>query len=1619
MDVANLVTRLSLAGKSEHDSGIQASARLVQDSARAFSSFGAAGDAAMKQLQTSAAQLSARIEQNKATMLGFDQAIAKNRAEMAALAQQITQLNATEGANKEQVAALQGQYKNLASETRVLSAEKGKLAVENKQLQGQLKATEAEMKQLSATSKGLTFKEFYQGLQNVGSQLKTTGILLTATITAPLAVLAKNAIQAGVEFESAFAGVRKTVDATEPQLARLREGIRQLATDMPATAVEIAKVAEAAGQLGIKTENILSFTKVMIDLGNTTNLSAEEAATALARLANITQLPQDQFDRLGSTIVDLGNKFATTEAEIVEMGLRLAGAGEQVKLTEAQILGFATALTSVGINAEAGGTAFSRVMLQIQDAAKSGGKQLEAFAQVAGVSAAEFKKRFETDAAGAIVLFVEGLKRMSDQGENLLPVLGGLELGEIRVRDALLRTANAGDLLRNAIDTGTQAWASNTALTKEAEQRYQTFESQVKIMQNRLTELGIILFEKIRPALISVVSGVSSAIEILTKLDPAIAASGAAFLAVFGVAGPVVLAIGGVISLLGGPLTLAVIGFTTQVAIMAAAVALNFDALAKAIEAFTGDSSFNMHEAAKAVGSVADVFSIFGRVVVIVLDVSLSTIKAFVQGAIGAFKVFQQTVGEVIDALATGNVVALGRAFLSLPGKIDESTKAMMGTIRGFGARLGDNLNAIGEHIEGKLSREFGKAEFKAQDSFKNMKTAISNASKEIKDSLEKAGKAAEEFGKKTGDGAKKGAGKTKDALKELLGYINEYLGSLKEKIKLNEDIWGGLVPGTKRALTEQTLVNKIAQEEITRVMAEEQGKRKNIQEIDIFLWEKFGKTVDGVSNGVKEKIRSVGGIVIPTFKSITEAIEKVQKSFEDAGKEMKDDADLIGGYAKQIGDSFEDAAKRIKDAAPAPRTFAEQIKDAIEGTAIVSMVRMRDEVRSAVGSVIRDFEEMGAQAGLTGDALIAFVRDKVAVMVAQTKGLSDEQKQAIEEMVNKWEKELSRLPGIWEKVFGKLPDSVKRSVGDALEIIDLLPGKVGDSLRKVTNEFERWTAIIDKILGVLNRTISEKIPGSIESAIESIIGIFRKKTGEVEGAAQGMFAGIPGIAGNTGAAAALGLAGAFSSFFKGSEANTASDGYLEFLNGLAGVSGKSGEASGQSFSDGFLGALPAIAGGLATFFGTRGQGRLTGILGGAAAGAQIGAKIGSIIPGLGTGIGAGIGAAAGAIFGGLFGSGKSQAQKEAEEQAKKEAAQRLAQGATDILKGGLDAFNAAADLLFKAQDYTGTPRKALKKLVADTRFLINEFIAALKDIATETAQKAGQVGEAFAPAVQLLSAVIDIGNQMKDRHRPTEADFAGVVEDFDFIEKQLEKAYESIEIKVAKQIFKIANKLGPAFELLKTQLDISKQLADTPEPDLNAIEKQFDGLFKVVELYESKMDLFKAFALSKIKRTAEQVTAIAQSIIESLGLGKAINEAPGIDLTALDARTDELLAVLDWQDNMNDIARRGLDKALTFEDLMTDWGNAIATGLSRLAAIGGGSFNIPAPGLPGGGDFDIPNPGGGGGIVLPPPPSNPVASSSVTQNNRTVILQFDKDDPRTDQIWEFLTGLIPALENN
>lgn len=402
----------------------------------------------------------------------------------------------------------------------------------------------AAMKRAEASTTGFS-RATQRNIKKVGGQMQSVGRTMTRTVSVPLTLAAGAAVKAAVDWESAWAGVTKTVDGSAEQMSALQQELRDMAKELPATHQEIAAVAEAAGQLGVGVDDVADFTRVMIDLGETTNLSADEAATALARFMNIMGTSQDDVGRLGSTVVDLGNNFATTEAEIVTMSTRLAAAGRLAGLTESDVLAFATALTSVGVNAEAGGTAFSRVFREISVAVAEGGEDLNTFASVAGMSASEFRRAYEEDAAGAIATFIIALGAMPVEQSSA--VLDDLGLSGERVQRALLSAGQAGDVLTGSLDRGEQAWQDNTALVDEAAKRYDTAGARFEMVRNQLVDLFVDLGTIILPFVETAVGAIGSLAEGFQGLPEPVQALAVALGGLLATVGPLVFIAGSLV----------------------------------------------------------------------------------------------------------------------------------------------------------------------------------------------------------------------------------------------------------------------------------------------------------------------------------------------------------------------------------------------------------------------------------------------------------------------------------------------------------------------------------------------------------------------------------------------------------------------------------------------------------------------------------------------------------------------------------------------------------------------------------------------------------------------------------------------------------------------------------------------------------------------------------------------------------------------------------------------------------------------------------------------------------------------------------------------------------------
>lgn len=493
-----------------------------------------------RSLQNNHRALANTLKQSQQAVLAEDKAEAQLAAQKAALGDEIKKL---EGQVKAETRQL------ITNRTKVseLNAKLTEARAKYKEIQAAIAANNRALleQQNGWIQASKALDKFSQKATAFGKGATQIGRTLTRSVTTPIVTLGTTAIKAAMDYESAFAYVRKTVHATESEYENLSAGIIDMSTKYARSATDIAQVVATAGQLGIANEHLLTFSKAMIDISNTAaDIDAETAATQLAKFANIMGSSQGDFDRMGSTLIELGNNFATTEAPIMEMSMRLAGAGKQIGLTEAQVMGIATALSSLGIEAQMGGSSMSKALIKMEVAAATGGKELTDFASICGMTADTFKTAWAKDPVKVFQSFIEGLARMDDEGVSAIAVLNDIGISEIRLRDTLLRTTNATELFARAQNMANSAWSRNTTLQTEADKRYGTTASKLTNLKNKAMEAARTIGNDMTPTVQEWIEKAGELVNKFMGMDEAQRGTIEKWAAIAAAAGPAMLVLG-------------------------------------------------------------------------------------------------------------------------------------------------------------------------------------------------------------------------------------------------------------------------------------------------------------------------------------------------------------------------------------------------------------------------------------------------------------------------------------------------------------------------------------------------------------------------------------------------------------------------------------------------------------------------------------------------------------------------------------------------------------------------------------------------------------------------------------------------------------------------------------------------------------------------------------------------------------------------------------------------------------------------------------------------------------------------------------------------------------------
>lgn len=860
-----------------------------------------------------------------------------------------------------------------------LAAEGKKLNPEGwRALQAEIAETEADIKRLreemrrfeqeqavagSALGKvGGFLSEHGETFSKVGGGMQAVGGLMTRTVTPAITAAGAASLKAAVDIDTALTGVRKTVDATEEEYQALKESAIEYSKVNAVNATDVLNAEELGGQLGVAKENLEDFAKVTTSLDIATNMNVDQASTNMAQFMNVTVATADktktaaeQYEAYGNVIVGLGNNLATTESEISDFALRMASAGSQAGMSQADILGIGGALASLGLEAQAGGTAFSQTITEIGLAVDRGGEELEGFAKVAGTSAEEFAAKWKTDATGAFIDFINGLAAGNEAGESMNLVLDELGITGIRQSDAMRRLAGNTELLAGAVKLANDQWRDGTALSDEVANKNDSLAARFQMLKNRLVAVAEEVGEPLAEALLEALDAAEPLFEAIengakkfANMSKEEQQTVLKALALAAALGPVLTVTGKLVSQLGplGNGLKSVAGFFARV-----------DSIGRGAGAAMGEVAAGAGAAGSAAGAAEKNIS--------KLSVGMGALKA---GAVAA-----AIAGVLILVDAIADYLEKQRQFEAATDGMVEAASSIPTAAEVASAALDDQADAA-ENAGRKLG---------------SYKKAAEEAAEEGAKFTEKLGEAFEEAGTDAGL-----AQMYSDRILELAGNCNgsaTKVAELKDAIEKYNEITGSSYAitdefsGAINASTEELKANTDAAMEnayakAASEMATESAKREI--EIDMQLKQQKEELAAAEADLAEKREAAMdargksAGQAMADQQAYADAQAKVDAlkdsnvSLEEQLASQHETTEKLIGKEAEYSAAADEAAKKAREAAET----AEDYQKALEGAG--GSAESFAEAAGSIGMETEDFASQLKEAGISASEFAALGAD-------------------------------------------------------------------------------------------------------------------------------------------------------------------------------------------------------------------------------------------------------------------------------------------------------------------------------------------------------------------------------------------------------------------------------------------------------------------------------------------------------------------------------------------------------------------------------------------------------------------------------------------------------------------
>lgn len=381
-----------------------------------------------------------------------------------------------------------------------------------KKLQQKLKEVKREMNAINSESRETT--SFWSRFVNV---LNTNWGAVSQIIAAyaGLSMTIRKCAQAYADMEESMANVRKYTGQTDEEVHRMNEDFKRM--DTRTAREQLNELAGSAGRLGITSKDMI---EEFVDGADKINVSlsddlGEGAVDKIGKLAQMfgedkTKGLRGAMLATGSAINELAQNSSANAGYIVDFTADLSGVGIQAGMTQAQLMGLASALDQNMQEEATSATVFSQLITKMyQEPAK--------FAKIAGVEVTKFSNLMKTNANEGLMTFLSAMKSRGGFAE-MAPMFEEMQLNGTRAVGVLSAVASHLDQVRTAQDLATQSYASGTSVINEFNVQNYTVQAQLDKAKKRFEDLTVELGEQLIPVTRYAISTLSIGIHVLSTL---------------------------------------------------------------------------------------------------------------------------------------------------------------------------------------------------------------------------------------------------------------------------------------------------------------------------------------------------------------------------------------------------------------------------------------------------------------------------------------------------------------------------------------------------------------------------------------------------------------------------------------------------------------------------------------------------------------------------------------------------------------------------------------------------------------------------------------------------------------------------------------------------------------------------------------------------------------------------------------------------------------------------------------------------------------------------------------------------------------------------------------------